>query len=176
MLFSLTQSHKKRQWRAAIGLDQDQFEHLLAPFQQAYFQIFGSTLAERLVESGINYCIRDERELLLFTLFSLKSGLSYDNLGLIAGMEAPSAHKNQKLGLRVLKATLESLGYFPMRDAVQVDDLKEYFLKKGIDQILIDASEQIKQRPTEPNSRKLHYSGKKKVILEKSSPSLVSRK
>lgn len=152
-----------RQWRAATGLDKERFYSLLNPFQESYLTLFESPLEKRLVDSGIDYCIHNEEELLLFTLFSLKSGLSYDNLGFVTGMEASSAHKNQKIGVRVLRLTLGRLGHSPMRGFDKAADFKAYFTEKGIEDILIDVSEQLKQRPRGNETQKEYYSGKKKA-------------
>ena len=163
MKISISSLKTTRQWRAATGLDKERFSSLLPPFQESYLKLFGHPLEKRLVDSGIDYCIHNEEDLLLFTLFSLKSGLSYDNLGFVAGMEASSAHKNQKIGIQVLGLTLRRLGYSPMRGLDKVTDFKFYFVEKGIENILLDASERLKQRPLDNKTQKEYYSGKKKA-------------
>ena len=128
------------------------------------------------IDSGIKYCIQNEKDLLLFVLFSLKSGLSYDNLGFVTGMRAPNAHKNQKLGVQLLGLTLKRLGHTPLRGIEKVSDFKSYFSEKGIEGILMDVSEQLKQRPLDKETQKEYYSGKKKPIPLKLSPFVALRK
>ena len=103
----------ERQWRCATGFNQERFDKLLPYFEQCYLETYGSHLNSRQVESGLNYCIQNEEELLFFTLFSLKSGLTYDLLGLVCGMDASNAKRNQQLGLDILEKTLNSLGHLP---------------------------------------------------------------
>ena len=52
------------------------------------------------------YCIKNEENLLLFTLFSLKSGLTYDVLGFVCGMNDSNAKRNQTVGLDIRKQKL----------------------------------------------------------------------
>jgi len=49
-------------------------------------------------------------------LFSLKAGLTYDLLGLVSGMDAANAKRNQELGLRVLEHPLATAGCLPKRE------------------------------------------------------------
>ena len=43
------------------------------------------------------------------TLFNLKSGLTYDLLGLVSGMDASNAKRNQDAGLAILGKALGSV-------------------------------------------------------------------
>jgi hypothetical protein len=47
------------------------------------------------------YCINNKEELLLFTLLSLKSGLTLDLLGLMCGMDGSNVKRNQLIGLEI---------------------------------------------------------------------------
>ena len=60
-------------------------------------------------------CIRDRAKSKFYhvlktqyepTLFSLKSGLRYDVLGLVCGMDKSTAKRNQDVGLEILGKTL----------------------------------------------------------------------
>ena len=62
-------------------------------------------------------------ELLLFTLFSLKAGLTYDNLGFVSGMDGSNAKRNQDFGLSILREALEVAGVAPKRE---FDSLEEF--------------------------------------------------
>ena len=154
-----------RKWRSATGLNKDRFYKLLSYFKQSYLTTYGKDLNTRQVENDLNhYCIKDEEELLLFTLFSLKSGLTYDLLGLVCGMDASNAKRNQKIGLDILERTLKSLGHLPKRYFTTVDEFKAYF--SAHKHLIIDATEQSIQRPSHPAQQKQSYSGKKNTYAK----------
>ena len=152
----------ERQWRAAVGLDKARFEKLLEGFKKSYKEQYLETLSERLVENGVGYCINNEEELLLYTLFSLKSGLTYDLLGFVTGMDASNAQRNQKTGVEILKKTLVSKGDMPKRNFMNIKDFEDYFSESY--ELIIDATEQVIQRPFDKEEQKKYYSGKKKDI------------
>ena len=114
-----------RQWRAAIGMNEERF-----------FQLVGDKSV---------YCIKNEENLLLFTLFSLKSGLTYDVLGFVCGMNGSNAKRNQTVGLDILQLTLDNLDHMPRRSFKDVADFERFFSKEK--ELIIDATEQRKQRP-----------------------------
>jgi hypothetical protein len=93
----------ERQWRAATGFDQVRFERLLELFTRAYRELYGQDVMQRRAALKIKPSLTSEAELLYFTLFSLKSGLAYDLLGIIFEMAEAEAKSNQELGLVVLK-------------------------------------------------------------------------
>ena len=103
MKIQLSDLTTERKWRAATGFDKQRFEKLLELFKKSYLKIYGKPVKERQVQTEIHYCLNSQEELLFFTLFSLKSGLTYDLLGLVCGMEASNAKRNQKTGLEVLQ-------------------------------------------------------------------------
>ena len=109
MKISVSDLKQNRQWRAMLGISEKQFYILLKPFKETYLKTHNKELAERKVDVNIKYCIKNEEELLLFTLLSLKVGLTYDALGIFCGMNASNAKRNQKIGLDILKKTLKKL-------------------------------------------------------------------
>jgi len=151
-----------RQWRSAIGMNKERFFQLLPLFKKSYASYYGDELKSQLVGNTSVYCIKNEEDLLLFTLFSLKSGLTYDVLGFMCGMKGSNAKRNQTVGLDVLQLTLDELDHMPRRRFADVSDFKEFFSKA--DALIIDATEQRKQRPIEKEKQKEYYSGKKKTI------------
>lgn len=159
MKFTVSDLKQKRQWRAFTGLDKERFETLLISFKQSYMNEYGNSLNDRLVKNNVPYCIHNEEELLLFTLFSLKSGLTYDVLGVVCGMDGSNAKRNQQIGLEILANTLEELGHMPRRNFMDANDFSSYF--EETKELLIDATEQIKQRPCDNEKQKAYYSGKK---------------
>jgi hypothetical protein len=68
----------ERQWRAAIGADQARFVKLLALFTASYEELFGHSVAQRQADLEVTPRLQSEQELVFFTLFSLKVGLTYD--------------------------------------------------------------------------------------------------
>lgn len=150
-----------RQWRAMIGMSEQQFYTLCDAFTKAYINTYYTTLSERKVEVNIKYCIQNEEELLLFTLMSLKLGLTYDALGVMCGMSASNVVRNQKIGLAVLTTALESLSAMPKRKLLTIEDFNAVFDKRQ--DLFIDATEQRIQRPQDKEFQKETYSGKKKA-------------
>lgn len=163
MRFTTTDLKQDRQWRASVGMNKQQFFILLEAFKKAYFETYQEELAMRKVEVNIEYCIRNEEELLLFTLFSIKSGLTYDVLGIVCGMNGSNAKRNQRIGLAILAKTLTELNIAPKRNLLTVKDFEEFFENEKA--LIIDATEQRIQRPGDVEQQKETYSGKKKPIL-----------
>lgn len=73
-----------------------------------------------------------------------------------------AAANRQDIGQAVLEQALIQSGHAPKRSFASVDQFRDYFHKKGT--ILIDATEQRTQRPTDSDYQKEMYSGKKKPI------------
>ena len=161
MKLSIEDLTTDRQWRSATGYSKEKFLKLLAAFEPLYNQKTGETIesvkAKCPGESRITSC----EELLLFTLFSLKAGLTYDNLGFVTGMDGSNAKRNQDFGLSLLKETLQASGVAPKREFASVEEFREHF--EDCDEVLIDGTEQRIERPQAPVSQKENYSGKKKL-------------
>lgn len=162
MKFTTNDLKQNRQWRATIGMSEKQFYILLPIFKKAYFEIYKEELANRKVDANIGYCIENEEELLLFTLFSFKSGLTYDVLGIVCGMNGSNAKRNQKIGLEVLDKTLSGLGVMPKRKILTVKEFEDFLKEEK--ELIFDATEQRIQRPGDNEKQKETYSGKKKPI------------
>lgn len=152
----------ERKWRAATGTNQIRFEKLLILFVASYQEIHGKTLAERQASCAGTPSIQSEQELLLFTLFSLKSGLTYDLLGLVCGMDGSNAQRQQLLGVEVLQHALRLAQCLPARTFANPEELADYLAEAG--DLIFDGVEQRIQRPGEYETQKDFYSGKKKAI------------
>lgn len=150
-----------RQWAAVTGFTRAQFEKLLGLFSQSYFELFGKTVAERQAEIEITPSLRSEEETLLFTLFSLKSGLTYDALGFVCGMDASNAKRNQQLGLQVLERALSVAQCSPRREFKDAAEFASYLQNETT--VIIDGLEQRMQRPNDDEVQRDFYSGKKSV-------------
>ena len=158
----------ERQWRSVIGVNEKLLCTLLGLFKQSYLEIYSQPLQNRLVKNNTVYCIQSEEELLLFTLFSLKSGLTYDALGVMVGMDGSNAHKNQRTGVSVLAHTLQKAGCELRREFSEPNDFIGFFTENSIDKIIIDCTEQMIQRPSGNDIQREHFSGKKKFHTLKS--------
>jgi hypothetical protein len=159
MKISIAELTTDRKWRAATGLTQDKFERLLAHFKQTYAFVTGADMTDRGIFTPHEPVIKTEEQLLLFTLFSFKSNLTYDLLGLVVGFDGSNAKINQSLGISVLKETLVRSGHAPKREFETVAEFEAYFY--DCDLLLLDGTEQRRQRPKQNDTQKDHYSGEK---------------
>jgi len=116
-------------------------------------------LTERMVIHPTGTCMKDEEDLLFFTLFSCKSGLTYDVLGLVCGLDGATAKRRQDEGLAVLREALRLANCLPEREFQSPVELQRYFSKRRA--VLVYATEFATQRPQEKAVQKAQYSGKK---------------
>ncbi|HZS07518.1 MAG TPA: hypothetical protein VFD58_21975 [Blastocatellia bacterium] len=149
----------ERQWRAATGFDEARFEKLLVLFTASYLKLHGQSVADRQAGIEVTPGLTSEAELLFFTLFSLKAGLTYDLLGLVCGMDGANAKRNQELGLRVLEQALAAAGCLPKRAFKDAAEFAAYL--KNEKTLIFDGTEHRTQRPTGDAAQKENYSGKK---------------
>lgn len=154
-----------RQWAAVTGFTRVQFEKLLVLFTQSYFELFEQTVAQRQAEIKVTPSLASEEELLLFTLFSLKAGLTYDALGFVSGMDAANAKRNQLLGLQVLERALAGAQCLPRREFKDAAEFAAYLQNETT--VILDGLEQRRQRPNEDALQRDFYSGKKSVTRSK---------
>ncbi|MGE0104969.1 MAG: hypothetical protein AB7H86_03255 [Blastocatellales bacterium] len=162
MRLQITDLTTARQWAAVTGFTREQFEKLLVLFSQSYFDLFGKTVTERQAGIEITPSLRSEEELLLFTLFSIKGGLTYDALGFVSGMDASNAKRNQQLGLQVLEHALSAVKCMPHREFKNAAEFASYLQNEKT--VILDGLEQRMQRPNEDEVQRDFYSGKKSVI------------
>ena len=159
MKLSIQDLKTPRQWRSALGCDAHHFAQLLVVFRRAYAELHAMQLAECMVIHPAGTHIKDEEALLFFTLFSCKSGLTYDVLGLVCGLDGATAKRRQDEGLAVLREALRLVGCLPEREFQSPAELQRYFSKRRA--VLVDATEFATQRPQEKAAQKAQYSGKK---------------
>jgi hypothetical protein len=157
-----------RQWRAATGCTQAQFEKLLVLFAASYLELHGKSVAQRQAEIEVTPSLASEEELLFFTLFSLKVGLTYDVLGFVSGMDGSNAKRNQTLGLTVLEQALRRAECLPPRSFTDAAEFAAYLQHE--ETLIFDGLEQRMQRPNNDAVQREHYSGKKNAIPSKPSP------
>ena len=162
MSISYQSIRTERQWRASTGLTKIQFHDLVTSFSEAYEEMFGETLSDRQSDSSQEATFQNYEDLLFFCLYSLKSGLTYDLLGLSFNLSPSNAHANQALALSVLQQALELRGYMPKRAYLSEQEFAAHWHKES--DILVDGTEQGRQRPVNQEEQKKDYSGKKKPI------------
>lgn len=149
-----------REWRATTGFDQSRFEKLLKVFEAGYKSKFGKSLNERQSEGLKEASLKSYEDLLFFTLFGLKSGVTFDVLGFVFGMDVSNAQRNQVLGITVLEAGLGQSGHLPKREFESPEAFAAWF--KGQTTLILDVTEQRVQRPKNNEVQRKYYSGKKK--------------
>lgn len=149
-----------REWRATSGMDERRFLLLLQLFEAAYISVYGRRIEYRVADSPEEMTFISCKSLLFFTLFSLKSGLTYDLLGFVFKLDVSNAKRNQTMGLEVLKRGLGDAGLLPKRSFASVEAFSAYFQQHK--SVILDGTEQRMQRPGDQEEQTAFYSGKKK--------------
>lgn len=162
MAISYKDIRNDRQWKAGTGMSEKDFISLSGSFGQAYENIYGKSIQERQKDTSAKCTFKTYEDLLFFTLYSIKSGLTYDLLGLSFDLDSSNAQRNQEHGLSILRAALQAHGHLPKRVYQDVDEFKEDWA--DTDEILVDGTEHRRQRPGNQEEQKEDYSGKKKPI------------
>jgi len=162
MHLSISRLTTERKWRSATGLTQVRFRVLLGHFKQAYARLYDLQIGERDAFALHKAVVKTEEELLLFTLFSFKAGLTYDLLGFVSGMDTSNAKRYQERGIAVLHEALRASGHLPKRKFATVTEFEAYFFQQEV--LFVDGTEQRTQRPQDYETQKAWYSGKKKRI------------
>jgi hypothetical protein len=162
MPITLAEVKNSRQWRSTTGLEKKQFEKLSVHFEKAYQSIYGTDILIRKGSSSQESAFKTYEDWLFFLLFSLKSGVTYDVLGVVFGCDGSTAKKNQKQGLSILRAALIDAEVMPARSFENVVDFEKWLENEPV--LILDGTEQRSQRPTDNDEQKAYYSGKKKPI------------
>lgn len=148
-----------RAWAAVTGLSKARFDKLAPLFRASYLELHGKTVAQRQAALDIPPSLPTEEDLLFFTLFSFKTGLTYDALGFVTGMDRANAKRNQTLGLQVLQQTLQQAGCLPERSFADAEAFAAAL--QNAPKLLFDGLEQRTQRPHQHAAQADCYSGKK---------------
>ncbi len=75
-------------------------------------------------------------------------------------MDRANAFRNQAFGMSILRMTLAQTGDLPKRVYESVEQFKQDMEKH--ESLLLDATEQVRQRPSNEEDQRADYSGKKK--------------
>lgn len=160
MPISYKDIRNERQWRAATGLNNRQFTSLVKLFATTYENFHGTSLLRQIESCKEEAAFKSYEELLFFILYSLKSDLTYDLLALCFDLSRSVIFEKQVAGVRLLQMTLHQNGDLPRQQYSDFEDLKKCL--NGHDELLIDVTEQRRQRPENHKDQKKDYSGKKK--------------
>jgi Helix-turn-helix of DDE superfamily endonuclease len=161
-----------RQMKALTGLSQAQFDSLLPVFRDMY-----QATQQKTYEAGVASGTRRRKpgggskgklptlaEKLLFVLYYYKTYPTFDVLGTQFEMGRSKANENLHKLSPILYDTLVDLELMPYREFGTPDALKAAL--KGVDQVIIDATERAYRRSTEDAKQREHYSGKKKAYAQ----------
>lgn len=159
-----------RQMKALTGLSQVQFDHLLSVFSDLY-----QATQQKTYEEGVESGTRKRKpgggskgklptmaDKLLFVLYYYKTYPTCDVLGTQFEMVRSKANENLHKLSPILYDTLVHSELMPYRELGTPEELKAAL--KGMDQVIIDATERAYRRSTEDAKQREHYSGKKKGI------------
>jgi Helix-turn-helix of DDE superfamily endonuclease len=161
-----------RQMKALTGLSQAQFASLLPVFsaiyqatqQQRYEEGLRSGTRRRKPGGGTKGKLPTMAEKLLFVLYYYKTYPTFDVLGTQFDIGRSKAHENLHKLSPLLYDTLVHLEMMPHREFGTPDDLKAAL--RGIDQLIIDATERAYRRSQDDAKQREHYSGKKRAYAE----------
>lgn len=159
-----------RQMKALTGLSQAQFDFLLPVFsaiyqatqQQRYAEGLTSGTRRRKPGGGTKGQLPTMAEKLLFVLYYYKTYPTFAVLGTQFEIVRSKANENLHKLSPILYDTLVHLEMMPYRECGTPEDFKAAV--KGIDQLIIDATERAYRRLQDEAKQREHYSGKKKSI------------
>ncbi|PHI17930.1 hypothetical protein CEQ90_17535 [Lewinellaceae bacterium SD302] len=162
MAISYREIRTDRQWKAATGYSEKNFHQLVKLFSSAYEEFHETTLEEQLTQRDDDPKFTSYEDMLFFVLYSLKSGLTYDLIALNFNMSRSVAFEQQAAHIVILQMALDRKGLLPKRYFESLEELQKHF--QGHDELIIDGTEQKRQRPGNQEDQKEDYSGKKKRI------------
>ena len=159
MALSYKDIRDERTWKATTGLSSSKFDQLTGHFQKAYEDFLGESIEHRHKGAKDEATFSTYADLLFFLLYSIKTGSTYDVIAFNFGMDRANAFRNQAFGMSILRMTLAQTGDLPKRvyESAQAfqKDMEEH------ETLLLDATEQRRQRPGNEADQKEDYSGKK---------------
>jgi hypothetical protein len=141
--------------QAMIGLPKKAFDMLVPVFEEQLKKV----IKENPYRGGRPYKLKTADEKLFFVLYYLKNYPTYDVLGVEFGMHRSSAFRNVDKYMMALKLALDEMGVMP---STAIEDLNDKL--KDVQSIIVDGTEQRKNRPKDKEKQKKYYSGKKNAI------------
>lgn len=150
-----------RSYSASTGLTQAEFEELAEDFC-ALYHVETHSFPENF---GNQPAFTDGKELLFLLLFYKKVYPTFDVLALSFGISIATAHEYIQVAKSLLCATLANRNLLPKRFFKDENDFEDFF--KGVDELLIDATERPIQRPVNQEVQEESYSVKKSSVRSK---------
>ena len=144
-----------RDFRATTGLSKDEFHQLEAAFSPYYSP---NALLGIPAGFGRETVFQQADEALFFLLYSHKTAVTYDVLGLNFGISRAAAHTTVASLKPILKQVLHDLGTLPKRIFKTQQEVDAYFT--GVTDLSIDATEIPTQRPQDQHEQEARYSKK----------------
>jgi hypothetical protein len=144
-----------RSSQAAIGVTRKVFKKLLPFFDQA----LEKCTRPNPYRGGRPDKLKTGQEKLFFVLYFLKNYPTYDVLGMQFGLHRSCAYRKVTRLLEALSVALRESGFAP---AVSIEELNKRL--KEINLVIVDGTEQRKNRPKNKEKQRDYYSGKKNTI------------
>lgn len=162
---------KPKEFLAATGLTDEEFQTLLLTFEKCYQ--FSSKpkpktpkkKKQRAGGGGRKAKLPESSDKLLFVLIYQKTAQLQTMHGLQFGLSQPQTNYWIHRLLPVLQKTLRDLGMKPERNGRKVSEIIE--ATEGGANLSLDATERELQRPVSAEKQKTKYSGKKKTHTDK---------
>ena len=155
----------ERQLRALTGLTQEKFTALTEAFAETYetekAQVYEQGGKQRRPGAGQKGKLPSAEAKLLFLLYYFKNYPTFDVLGTHFNLARSKACENVHRLTPILHKTLAKLEVMPERKFADVEAFKAALADANIEQLLIDVTERLTQRPSDDDKQREHYSGKK---------------
>ena len=164
------QIRDERQLKALTGLSHAEFDHVLPVFSEVYAETQQQKYAEGVVSGtrtrqpggGAKGKLPTPADTLLFVLYYYKTYPTFDVFGAQFDMVRSKAHENLYKLSPVLHETLVRLEMMPHRVFKTPEEFKAVL--KGVDRVIIDATERAYRRSQDDATQRDYDSGKKKSI------------
>lgn len=162
---------KPREFLAATGLRNEEFESLLPTFEKCYKESLpkkpkpSKKKKQRAAGGGRKSGLKNMSDKLLFILVYQKTFPLQTMHGLQFGLSQGRANYWIHRLLPVLQKTMSDLGMKPAREGGEVAELME--AREGGANLSLDATERELQRPGDAAKQAEKYSGKKKTHTDK---------
>jgi hypothetical protein len=138
--------------QAAIGVPKEVFEKLVEPFENG----LKSCTKKNPYRGGRPDVFKKSREKLFFILYFIKNYPTYDVLGMHFGIHRSNAYRKVQSYFKALEIALKKSKDLPAESFSQLNRTL-----KDMELVIIDGTEQRKNRPKDSIKQKEYYSGKK---------------
>ncbi len=144
----------KRSSQAAIGMTKKVFSKLLPLFEEATEEC----IPKNPYKGGRPQKLKSSRERLFFVMYYMKNYPTFDVLGMLFGMNRSSAFKRIAIYARALEYALKKADFLPPQTIRELNnEIGDTKL------VIIDGTEQRRNRPKDKGKQKDYYSGKKNI-------------